>query len=305
MIIMKICTLIFTGLIHFSLLAQNDAGRIFVSNDLGENWSRSDNGFPTETKINALALADHIIVAATEDNGIYISSDGLKSWYSSNNGLSKTEKVNALIYHQGLLFAGTYRNGIFVSNDNGHTWKSANNGVIVTSIRCFYSSGNTLLAGTDDGIYRSDDHGHSWIQVSRGDQINSFTSRGPIVLAASNHGILRSENNKDWTTVWNKTAVQTITENDRELIAMSAGQTYLAAGNDGIYWVRIHPFLDRYTFRLTPKSERLFIAPWKKTLKALNKNEFFLGRGLPDNTPFSLLLETPYGIVAAIGFTGC
>lgn len=308
---MKIYLLVLIGSMHIGLFAQSDSafaenavGRIFVSKDLGENWSRSDNGFPSEAVVNALALADNIVIAATEEHGIYISTDGLKSW-SAPKGILKNEKVNAVTYHHGLVFAGTYRNGIFISNDNGRSWKPANNGLTVESIRCFHSAGNILLAGADQGVYRSDDNGNTWKLVSRGNQINSFTSKGSVLFAATSHGILRSENGTDWISVWDRATVISIAQNDHEMIAMSDGPVYLAAGTEGKYWIRLHQFFDRYTFRLTPSSDRLFIAPFKKTLKALNNNEYFYGRGLPDKVAFSGLLETPYGVIVAVGFTGC
>jgi hypothetical protein len=307
---MKIYILVLLGFMHFNLIAQNDSvqtlnpGKIFLSHDLGENWSRSDNGFPPDATVNALALADDIVVAATEQHGIYISTDGLKSWLQADKGVGNREKVNALIYHRGFVFAGTDRNGIFISNDNGKTWKTSNAGITIQPIRSFYSLGNTLLAGADQGIYRSEDNGKSWTLVYRGNQINSFTSKGSVLYAATSRGILRSENSVDWISVWNKATVIAIAENDHELIAMSDGPVFLAA-NDGKNWITLHPFFDRYTFRLTPKSDRLFISPWKNTLKALQRNEYFHGRGLPEKTPLSRLLETPYGVVVAIGFTGC
>ncbi len=309
---MKIYILVLIGFMHFSLIAQNDsvqtqndAGKIFLSHDSGENWSRSDNGLPANAIINALALADDIVVAATEEQGIYISADGLKSWQASNNGLPKRPRVSSLTYHQGLLFAGTFRDGIFVSSDKGRTWKSTSADIKNESVYCFHSSENAVLAGTEQGIYRSDDNGNSWKQVSSGNQINSFSSKGSILYAATGHGILRSENSIDWETVWNKAQVMSIAQNENEMIAMSNGPVYLAADRDGKNWVSLHPFFDRYTFRLTPSSDRLFIAPWKKTLRALNKNEYFHGRGLPEKVALSHLLETPYGLIVAIGFTGC
>jgi photosystem II stability/assembly factor-like uncharacterized protein len=309
---MKIYALIILCVMQINLIAQNDSvfvqrdpGKIFLSSDLGDTWSRSDNGFPEQAIINALTLADNVVVAATEEHGIYLSADGLKSWAPSSKGLPSRAKVNSLIFHQGLLFAGTYQHGVFSSADKGRTWKSTNAGVANEPIRCFYSLGNTLLAGADQGIYRSEDNGKSWAVVFHGNQINSFTAKNNILYAATNRGILRSVNTVEWATVWNLNTVISIAQNDNELIAMSDGPVYLAAGNDGKHWITLHPFFDRYTFRLTPSSDRLFIAPYKKTLRALNENEYFHGRGLPEKTPFSFLLETPYGVVVAIGFTGC
>lgn len=307
---MKIYIVAFICLVQISLFAQNDSafvqntGKIFLSQDLGENWTRRDNGFPKDAFVNALALADNIVVAATQQHGIYISTDGLKSWSPANKGLTHREPVNALIYHNGLVFAGTDLDGILVSRDNGRTWRPSNGGVTMQPIRSFHTQGNTLLAGAEYGIYRSEDNGKSWTLVSEVGPVHSFTSKGSALYAASSRGILRSENGIQWTTVSNLASVLAICQNEHELIAMSDGPVFLAAG-DGLQWIRLYPAFDRYTFRLTPTSDRLFISPWKKTLRALKENKYFIGRGLPGNTPFSRLLETPYGVVVAVGFTGC
>lgn len=307
---MKIYILAIFSLVQISLYAQNDSvfvrneGKIFVSHDLGDNWTRIDNGFPDDAFVNALALADNVVVAATQQHGIYISTDGLKTWVPAKAGLTRREPVNALIYHNGLLFAGTDLDGILVSADNGRTWRASNGGIRMQPIRSFYSQGNTLLAGAQYGIYRSADNGKSWTLVTEGNQVHSFTSQGSVLYAATSRGILRSENGIDWITVSNLATVISICQNEHELIAMSDGPVFLAA-SDGKNWFRLHPAFDRYTFRLTPSSDRLFISPWKKTLRALKDNKYFYGRGLPEKVPFSRLLETPYGVVVAVGFTGC
>src|SRR5688572_16119043 len=127
-ILYLLCTLI-------SVSEAPKSGRIFLSKNQGENWVRTDNGFPEEASVNALAMIGNTIFAGTESDGLFLSEDGLKTWKPSSKGLPAHAKINALIAFNGLLFAGTYLNGVFVSSNQGASWKPASEGVDNTSIR--------------------------------------------------------------------------------------------------------------------------------------------------------------------------
>jgi len=93
-------------------------GRIFYSNDNGENWSRADNVFGRNI-VDFVYCDDGSIIAATVGNGgVQRSTDGGRTWFRA---ALENEEVWTLEKDPfGHLYAGT-RTG-------GHIWKSTNNG---------------------------------------------------------------------------------------------------------------------------------------------------------------------------------
>jgi photosystem II stability/assembly factor-like uncharacterized protein len=322
-------TIIICTLLCFSAVAQTENnGSIFLSSDQGERWNRADNGFPSEARINDWVLKGNIVITATEKHGIYISNDGLKTWSLSNKGLPSNVKINALKVFGNIVLAGSYRDGIFLSDDNGDTWQPGNQGLGNFSIRCFHVLNKTILAGTDRGIYASQTGGRSWklitggMQINTfaaseeyqlikgGMQINTFTASEGYLYAGTHQGILRSaDNGKTWADVWKDGALLALAGNKNEITGITLDGYVISSQDHGMTWVTWNDFLpmvySKYIFRLTPASPIMLFAPWKDIFRPYILLPGFVPKGLPMASPFSKLLSTPFGVLAAVSRGGC
>ncbi|HEY9045317.1 MAG TPA: hypothetical protein VIN08_05455 [Ohtaekwangia sp.] len=301
---MKLYILLLSTILLASKAKEPTESNIYISRDYGQHWDAIGAGLPTDAYINAWTVHQSTIVAGTESNGIYISYDGAKNWQRSSKGLPMDIKVNALISHGNILLAGTYRNGIYISHNGGNTWQPSSKGIGTFSIRSFHIHNNILFAGTDDGVYASTDQGISWQPVLRGYQINAFTSDNGNILTASNVGIFRSaDSGKSWTLQSGMGAFATLaTDSDKLVAVMYDGRAYVSSDH-GILWLHNEPFFDKYTFKLTPSGSTFPAAPWRDSLPTYYYQKLSGRHGLP-NKNFSLLLNTPYGLLTTIGGGG-
>ncbi|MFM8395300.1 MAG: WD40/YVTN/BNR-like repeat-containing protein, partial [Acidobacteriota bacterium] len=109
-------------------------GGVLISEDGGETWESSNEGF-INRQVGAV-LAD----------------------------LGERGRIYA-----GILFDGE-SSGLFISVDGGLTWKQSVSGLGSRDVYSLYQSPyqtGTIYAGTNQGIYRSDDQGESWREVRR------------------------------------------------------------------------------------------------------------------------------------------
>ncbi|MFN6202167.1 MAG: hypothetical protein ACK496_06760 [Acidobacteriota bacterium] len=109
-------------------------GGVLISQDGGETWQPSNDGF-INRQVGAV-LADRL-----ERGRIYA----------------------------GILFDGE-SSGLFISADGGLTWKQSLNGLGRRDVYSLHQSPaltNTIYAGTNQGIFRSDDQGETWREVRR------------------------------------------------------------------------------------------------------------------------------------------
>ena len=117
-----------TGLtdLTISSMAVNSLGHLFAgtslgvfrSRDNGDTWTQVNNGL-TNTRVEALATANDVILVGTNRGGIFRSEHNGDSWIQSGieNGFIWSFAVN----DKGDVFAGA-SNGIYLSTDTGVTW---------------------------------------------------------------------------------------------------------------------------------------------------------------------------------------
>ncbi|MFD1001823.1 hypothetical protein ACFQ21_21035 [Ohtaekwangia kribbensis] len=282
---------------------QNDP--IYITRDRGQHWEPAGTGLPKGTYVNAWTMHQHKVIVSIASHGVYTSVDKLKSWEPINIGLPKGAKVDALLSKDELLLAGTHQHGIYISYNGGDSWQSASKGLGDMTVRSFYTDQRVILAGTNDGVYFSYDNGQSWQPTIRKLQINAFTYFQGIVFAATNAGIYQSrDGGVHWTVSgMNHGAASSITgDGDKVVFTQYGGKSYVSS-DLGATWLDAYPFFDLYTFRITPKSIPILIAPWRNALNIYYYQQLTGSDGLPD-APFTQLLETPYGVLTAVG-GGC
>ena len=109
-------------------------GGVLVSNDRGETWQPTNDGF-INRQVGAV-LAD----------------------------LNERGRIYA-----GILFDGE-SSGLFISADGGLTWRQSVTGLGQKDVYSLHQSPyqtSTIYAGTNQGLYRSDDQGETWREVVR------------------------------------------------------------------------------------------------------------------------------------------
>lgn len=298
------CALIFYASFSSTAQVKEVECQVYKSADQGVNWEKAGTGLPAGVSINVLVLKDNMIIAGTDAHGIYISNDGVKSWHPAGRGLPKNVRITSVVSSKHLLFAGTYLNGIYFSNDDGETWKQFNTGLTNLTIRSFYTFGTLLLAGTNDGIYNALNDGVSWRPLKKGVQVNGFAVSGQTLFAATNHGVLASgDSGKNWDWIYKDGAIFKIGAGKNELYLLDFAGNVYQSGITNFVCFKADIYLPfRYTFQLTPSSTKFFTLDWKHMFKNLDNLERVLRfDGLPDNSSFSELLDTPFGILAAAG----
>lgn len=303
---MKIyCYILLLLAVTANTIAQDQSYPIYITRDRGQHWEPAGTGLPTDARINAWTMHHYKVIASIQSHGIYISEDKLKSWHPGSIGLPKDVKVDALLSKGELLLAGTYGHGIYISHNGGDSWQPASKGLGNMTVRSFYTDQRVILAGTNDGIYYSYDNGQSWQPTVRNLQINAFTSLNGVLFAATNSGIYQSRNGGvKWTASGadHRAASSITADGDKVVFTQYGGRSYISS-DMGATWLDAHPFFDQYTFRITPKSIPMLVAPWRNALDIYYYKQLTGSDGLPD-IPFAKLLETPYGTITAAG-GGC
>jgi photosystem II stability/assembly factor-like uncharacterized protein len=228
---------------------------IYRSEDNGVTWVEKSAGLPGYQKdIADLTVSGNTILA----RGIFLmrSDNNGEFWTITNNGLPSEIYIKCLATNNNIFYLGSDEHGIFRSIDFGLTWQEVNDGLAVyyegewipglfPPMLSIGFSGNDIYLGTDgfQGIWRSQDNGDSWkhvgIETLNFQLIFSVTGDGTNLFAATNGGILRSNNGGSWLPVNNGIDIYVEAKKllilDGQLFAGTVGGIY-ATNNAGEYW---------------------------------------------------------------------
>lgn len=182
------------------LYAATDMGRLFVSDNRGQNWRQINQNLLGNSTVRCLGMKGATVFAGTWGGGIFKSSDSGATWDSVNNFLTERYIVSISVCDTAI-YAGTTDN-IFQSRDNGNRWISSVSGLKPYNyIKWVTRQGRYLFAGADS-IYRSSDNGATWSNSSSGitgADVMACVVMGNYVFAGGN-GIFRSaDSGNTWT----------------------------------------------------------------------------------------------------------
>ena len=148
-----------------------------------------------------------VLLVGTEGGGIFRSTDRGNTWTPANTGLRFEPEdsywsVTAFAQKGDMLYAGT-RDGLYLSTDNGNTWQHVSTFRAYESISGLVVIGDRIYVGTlNTGVWCSDD-ADSWIRVNNGlgpKLIRELSGIGTTLVAATNNGVFRKRDNKNWWT---------------------------------------------------------------------------------------------------------
>lgn len=210
----------------------------YVSNDLGQFWSRYYITFGNNLHTSILHFDNNIMVG-TYNSGIYYSSDNGSNWFKRNSGL-KNLYINKIIKSKDRLFAATGQltdeSGLYYSTNLGLNWIKARINSENYSVHDIIEFNNTLFIGThSDGVYKSTNNGESWIPARKG--LDKYTSRieilfscGTKIYAVGNFdGIYESEDlGENWFKLVNS-------PKDIRCIIVEENKVFAGTYNNGIF----------------------------------------------------------------------
>jgi hypothetical protein len=274
-----------------------EEGRVYVSQDHGLTWNRGDNGFPDNDGINVLILHNNRAIAGTDSHGIWVMERN--GWYKQSHGLPKSSRVISLLSYNQLLFAGLYHGGLFYSADDGNTWHAAGQ-AMKANVRALSGRDGVVYAGTDDGIYKVNIRDGSWSPLLDGRQINTFASNEKYIYASTNQGVVRSSDGVAWESIYEGPAVNKVVLITNSILLMDYAGTVFRSDQEHPCFIKEDLFLPylfpsrTYSFHLTPSSPKMLGGEWSDLsfVKAGSR------QGLPDSIPLSILLQTPFGLLA-------
>jgi photosystem II stability/assembly factor-like uncharacterized protein len=255
-----------------TLIAGTEYVGMYRSIDLGLSWNKSNSGFPAGMSILSLLVSEPSVYAGTRD-GIYRTDNNGDSWMkmTGTNDTINYSTVWGMCEKDGDLFAGIFfqfNSTVYKSTDKGTTWIRSGAGLPsdLSFIFSMATSGNNLIAATDEGIYYSSDGGAGWHQTNSPNLYTpGLAASGDFVYAAvpSGAGVYRSvDNGVTWTVALQSTVDYVeVAAIDNNAFAGSffGGARY--SSNNGSSWFASGGFpSDASVFALGPVSDEMVLA---------------------------------------------
>jgi photosystem II stability/assembly factor-like uncharacterized protein len=179
-----------------TLIAGTHYVGMYRSTDLGSSWNKSVAGFPAGSNILSFLVSGSTVFAGTRD-GMYQTDDGGDNWVklTGTNDTINYCTVWGMCEKDEDIFAGTFlqfNSTVYKSTDKGLTWTRSGTGLPsdLSFIFSMATSGNNILASTDEGVFYSSNGGANWYLANAPNQyIPSIATGGDNFVYAAVPGI--------------------------------------------------------------------------------------------------------------------
>ena len=255
-----------------ALIAGTHYVGMYRSTDMGVSWNKTVSGFPAGISILSLLGSETGIYAGTRD-GVYQTEDNGNSWIklTGTNDTINYASVWALCEKDGDIYASTFlkfNTTIYKTTDKGLTWTRSGTGLPsdLTFIKGLATSGDNIIAGTDDGIYYSTNNGNNWMPANGPlISIESIAASGNFVYAAvpSGAGVYRSlDNGVNWILSLQSTVdyVEVAAMDDYAYAGAFFGEVRYSSNNGGSWNASIGFPFETSVFALGPVSDGMILA---------------------------------------------
>lgn len=156
--------------VYVAAFAEN-YGWVLRSQNGGSNWEEVFKTAQKNTKVTALAVSQSGsgVFMGTEEGGLFFSLDHGVNWRALRWFESGVVDVTVDTLNSRIIYASTLRSGIFKSVDGGETWATLDfnaNGWLgestVFKLLSFSPGSGTILAASEKGLLKSQDNGATW-----------------------------------------------------------------------------------------------------------------------------------------------
>jgi photosystem II stability/assembly factor-like uncharacterized protein len=163
--------------------------------DMGQSWSKIENGFQGEGRFQFVSESDGNLYAGN-DFGLFRSQNNGLDWTNIYSGTT----VKQLVKISGLLYCVTGK-GVIKSSDQGESWST-----IYTrqGLNFLTNSRSNLIIGTQDGFVTSSDNGTSWNMVTTNSSVNvvfTLKSNESIVYAGGSKLYRSEDSGLSWVQI--------------------------------------------------------------------------------------------------------
>jgi photosystem II stability/assembly factor-like uncharacterized protein len=234
------------------VLAGTESDGLWRSDDGGTTWEPVPGLSPG--RIDALAfstrIADTRLVAAATAGGVALSRDGGATWQLTGEASPPALALAFVPDGAGeTLVAGLYRGGIarLPLGDGGGDWMPSNAGLTATFLSTLVASPSFAIdrtlftAGPDAGVRVSRDGGRAWADAGLGDAavyglaIAPEDSGGSLIFAATDAGLRRSRDGKNWAgpTPGGESPAGMVAAGPRAQVFAATLDGHLIASDDG------------------------------------------------------------------------
>lgn len=170
---------------------------MFLSDDFGITWKKLGLEVPVHSVLpSRYPSADHTVFAGTAD-GLLRSTDGGKTFAPTVLRGTPVSRVE----WPGPALIVTTAYGVLVSGDGAESFSSGTGlpegPPTALAVSSFFSRDPVLFTAVGSGgVFRSTDGGRTWITAGlAGMAVHDIVWLGPILYAATDQGLLRSDNN--------------------------------------------------------------------------------------------------------------
>jgi photosystem II stability/assembly factor-like uncharacterized protein len=256
-----------------TLLAGTNYVGLYRSTDLGSSWNKSIAGFLAGSNILSLLDSEPSVYAGTRD-GIYRTDDDGDNWMklTGTNDTINYCTVWGMCEKDGDIYAGTFlrfNSTVYKSIDKGSTWTRSGTGLPsdLSFIFSMVTSGNNILASTDEGVYYSSNDGANWNLANIPTLYIPGLAAGAdnfVYAAVPSIGVYRSEDNGvNWIPVLQSPAIDYVEVAAFDNFAF-AGSFFAGArhsSNNGSTWFESSGFpADASVFALGPAGDDMVLA---------------------------------------------
>jgi len=247
-----------------AILAGTQGGRVYLSENNGENWTDVSNGLITgpwewgdwEADVRSITVVGSSFFACT-NAGLFLSTNNGAEWGPADAGIISSLTINAFAVcgsEPGTnIFAGSFPSGVFLSTDEGSHWGTANNGINSIDINAFTITGKNIFAGGPTGVFLSTNNGANWDTAglsNTGEVVSLLAATNAegngLILAGTWNGLfISSDNGKTWNATALKEDVTALAADSNQqggmnIFAGTRGSGIFLSTDQGVTWNSLH-----------------------------------------------------------------